>query len=90
MDARCFDLLRRCFDAFDGEEDSVKEEHAELIEEVGAFIEAARAADPQPTVLAALKQAEEFMRGFEDDELQEGINERLATVRAAIELAEGE
>ncbi|MGB3833777.1 MAG: hypothetical protein WA975_18150 [Mesorhizobium sp.] len=38
-DLSAFDLLCRCFDAFDGEEDSVREEHAELIEEVEAFIE---------------------------------------------------
>lgn len=42
-DLSAFDLLCRCFDAFDGEEDSVKEEHADLIEEVAAFIDAAKA-----------------------------------------------
>lgn len=38
-DLSAFDLLCRCFDAFDGEEESVREEHADLIEEVEAFIE---------------------------------------------------
>jgi len=47
-----------------------------------------RVHDPKPVMLAALKKAEEFMRGFEDDEMQEGINARLATLRAAIELSE--
>ncbi len=32
----------------------------------------------------ALKRAERFIRGFEDDELQEGIPVLLAEVRAAI------
>jgi len=35
-----FDLLCENFDAWDGEEDSVKEEHADLIEKTSAFIDA--------------------------------------------------
>lgn len=34
--------------------------------------------------LAALKIAEEFITGFEDDETQEGIGEKLAAIRTAI------
>jgi hypothetical protein len=40
-----------------------------------------------PEMLAALELAERFMAGFEDDELQDGINDRLATLRAAIAAA---
>lgn len=35
-------------------------------------------------LLEALVDAEAFMAGFEDDELQDGINDRLAKIRAAI------
>lgn len=42
-----------------------------------------------PELLEALRAAEDFMAGFEGDELQEGIDERLTTVRAAIAKAEG-
>lgn len=35
-------------------------------------------------VLSALKAAEEFMSGFEGDEMQEGIYAKLSLVRAAI------
>jgi hypothetical protein len=37
-----------------------------------------------PKLLAALHDAETFISGFEDDECQEGINERLAGIRAAL------
>lgn len=40
-----------------------------------------------PDLLDALEMAEGFMSGFEDDEVQEGINDKLATIRAAIKLA---
>lgn len=42
-----------------------------------------------PELLAALELAESFMAGFEDDEVQEGINERLAAIRAVIAKARG-
>ncbi len=35
-------------------------------------------------VLPALQAAEAFIAGFEDDELQEGVPELLASLRAAI------
>jgi hypothetical protein len=38
----------------------------------------------------ALEEAESFISGFEGDELQEGINEKLATIRAALAYARGE
>jgi hypothetical protein len=41
-----------------------------------------------PCLLHALKLAEDFMAGFEGDELQEGIGDRLAAIRAAIAKAE--
>ena len=41
-----------------------------------------------PALLEALKLAESFMGGFEDDAAQDGINERLATIRAALLAAE--
>lgn len=37
---------------------------------------------------AALVLAESFMAGFEGDEMQDGIDEKLATIRAAIAKAE--
>lgn len=42
-----------------------------------------------PDLLAALEVAEGFISGFEDDDLQEGIESMLATIRAAIEMAKG-
>lgn len=42
-----------------------------------------------PELLDALRAAENFMAGFEGDELQDGIDQRLATVRAAIAKADG-
>lgn len=41
-DRTMFDLLCENFDAWDGEEESVKEEHADLIEKTEAFIDAAK------------------------------------------------
>lgn len=41
-DDKCFDLLCRSLDAWEGEEDSVKEEHADLIEELNAYVDAHR------------------------------------------------
>ncbi|MCR6672164.1 hypothetical protein [Devosia ginsengisoli] len=45
-------------------------------------------ADVNFDLLAALKLAEEIMAGFEDDALQEGINQRLASIRTVIAGAE--
>lgn len=42
-----------------------------------------------PELLDALRAAEEFMAGFEGDEIQDGIDERLSGIRAAIAKAEG-
>lgn len=42
-----------------------------------------------PELLAALDKAESFIAGFEGDELQEGIDEMLSEIRAAIAKAEG-
>lgn len=42
-----------------------------------------------PDLLAELRKAESFIAGFEGDELQEGIAELLAGIRAAIAKAEG-
>ena len=42
-----------------------------------------------PDMLAALKAADRFMGGFEGDEMQDEIDERLALIRAAIAKAEG-
>lgn len=42
-----------------------------------------------PRLLMALELAESFMAGFEDDEVQEGINSQLATIRATIREAKG-
>jgi len=42
-----------------------------------------------PELLAALEIAEGFISGFEGDELQEGVDWMLSTIRAAIAKAEG-
>jgi hypothetical protein len=39
---------------------------------------------------SALKRAEAFIVGFEDDDTQEGITEMLAAIRAALASANGE
>lgn len=40
-------------------------------------------------LLAALRTAESFISGFEGDEMQDGVDEMLATIRGAIAKAEG-
>lgn len=45
------------------------------------------AGDAPHGTIAALKIAEAFMAGFEGDDMQEGIADKLATVRAAIRSA---
>lgn len=47
------------------------------------------ARDAVHDMLAALRQAEDFIAGFEGDEMQEGIDELLAATRSAIAKAEG-
>jgi len=42
-----------------------------------------------PDLLAALKRAEAFISGFEDDATQEGVTEMLAAIRAALASAKG-
>lgn len=49
-----------------------------------------RAESAAPAMLAALQWAESFVSGFEDDELQEGIDDNLSMIRAAIAAALGE
>lgn len=47
-----YGLLCKCFDAFDDEEESVKEEHAGLIEKLDTFIEEVKASgEPKPTTV---------------------------------------
>lgn len=42
--------------------------------------------DAMPTLVGALERSEEFIRGFEDDEMQRGMKELLRDIRAAIKL----
>lgn len=49
----------------------------------------ARLIAASPDLLAELEKAEAFMSGFEGDPLQEGIDEKLANIRAAIAKAKG-
>jgi hypothetical protein len=44
--------------------------------------------EPAGDVLEQLRKAEEFIRGFEGDELQEGIDELLAGIRSALSSAQ--
>ena len=46
-------------------------------------------AEQRAELLEALEEAERFMAGFEGDELQDGIGERLSKMRAAIAKARG-
>lgn len=48
-----------------------------------------RTLNTRRSAIAALELAESFMRGFEDDETQDGIKEKLATVRDAIKSLKG-
>lgn len=62
---------------------------------ITAFVQDAQAdigklADVNADLLTALQLAEDFMAGFEGDELQDGIDQRLATIRSAIALAKGQ
>ena len=50
----------------------------------------ARLMAASPDMLPALRKAESFIAGFEGDELQEGIDEMLSEIRAAIAKAEGQ
>ncbi|MEW6163615.1 MAG: hypothetical protein AB1642_00990 [Pseudomonadota bacterium] len=52
--------------------------------------ENARLIAAAPELLSALRIAEDFMSGFEDDEVQEGMVTKLAGIRAAITKATGE
>ena len=57
---------------------------------IGEAIEPdARLIAAAPDMLAALAIAEAFMSGFEDDEMQEGMAEKMAQIRAAIAKAGG-
>lgn len=47
-------------------------------------LETARLLAAAPELLEELEAAEEFMAGFEGDETQDGINSKLASIRAAI------
>lgn len=94
------DLLHRNFDAWDNEEDSVKEEHSELIAELSAFLDI-MPSSPAPSsntvavMLAALRAAEYQLaeeverRGYEDSEYDPPMTPVLEQVRAAIAKAEG-
>lgn len=46
--------------------------------------EIATALNAHDDLVAALREAESFMAGFEGDELQEGIDAKLATTREAL------
>lgn len=48
-----------------------------------------RAKQEAAAMLFELRKAESFISGFEDDELQKGISDLLAGIRAAIAKAEG-
>lgn len=50
---------------------------------------AAEAADTINTLLAALERAENFVVGFQGHEYQEGINDLVSAIRAAIANAKG-
>lgn len=60
----------------------------ELREAVQGLARAPTAPDPRDAIIAelvaALGRAESFMAGFEDDELQEGMDGLLGSARAAL------
>lgn len=43
-------------------------------------------ADAMPMLVGALERSEEFIRGFEDDEMQRGMKRLLSDIRTAIKL----
>ena len=49
-----------------------------------------REAEEAVDISEALKIAEEFMSGFEGDEMQEGISEKLALIRAALKKSQSQ
>ena len=51
--------------------------------------EADKAWDTVSALVGALKGAEGFVSGFEDDGMQEGVTDMLAAIRAAIARAKG-
>jgi hypothetical protein len=63
---------------------------AALIEKTRAAVAAINVPAPDPSdaiiaeLVAALGRAESFMAGFEDDELQEGMDGLLGSARAAL------
>lgn len=59
------------------------------LEQAAATIERKQALANLRTV-TALRRAESFISGFEGDELQEGIDDLLSEIRAAIKQAEGD
>ena len=68
--------LCKVYTQFEGERPGTAEANARLI-------------SAAPELLTALERAEGFIRGFEDDESQEGMEYLLATIRHAIVKAGG-
>lgn len=75
-------------------EDNIRATEHKLIARRQACIDEAwanaRLIAAAPELLVATKAAERFIAGFEGDELQEGIDELLSGLRAAIAEATGE
>ena len=67
---------------------TVAQVRAAVAAESAPISEAIRHQFVSSMLLGALKSAESFMAGFEGDELQEGIDERLRLIRDAIAQAE--
>ena len=61
----------------------------ELEDETDVVFEDGRLLNAVPSLLEALTNAERFIGGFEDDHVQESIEDLLAEIRAAIALAKG-
>jgi predicted SnoaL-like aldol condensation-catalyzing enzyme len=73
-------IERAQLEASDGDGEEPEDHVIEVVEGVNIWASL--------ELLAALKKAESFISGFEGDEMQEGIDEMLAEIRAAIKRGE--
>lgn len=71
-------------------EQAARANNRSLNAEIVSALEAAFPPPAAPELLETAVNAERFIRGFEDDELQEGVTELLEQLRSAIANAGGE
>jgi hypothetical protein len=84
---RLFAAAKASLAAWEDEEQSVRQEHAALIDELENAIHYFNyhGAKAEPQLHATLERAHSFISGFQGDEMQEGIDELLADLQTAID-----